>query len=58
MKRKRTKQEVQADLDQHNRNVSWTLSRAGADGRSLDKEVIDGMLKRSEELKAELKTAK
>lgn len=56
-KRKRTRAEIQSELDQHNRNVSWTCGRAGVEGNSLDPELMQSMLRKSRELEKELAEA-
>ncbi len=44
MIRKRSKAEIRSELDQHNRNVSWTCGRAGVEGYSLDPALTQSMI--------------
>lgn len=53
----RTVSQIQAELDQHNRNVSWTCGRAGAEGTPLPKELMATLLEKSSKLQSELKVA-
>lgn len=54
-KPKRTRVEIQNELDQHNRNISWTCRRSGVEGTTLDPKLLVEMFATGRQLQEELK---
>ncbi len=57
MKKTRSVSEIQADLDYHNRSVSWTMRRSGVEGTEVSRDLVESMLATSRRLEEELRLA-
>ena len=55
--KRRTVEQIKAEIEQHNRNISWTCGRSGLEGQDVSRETMKFMVEKGRSLQKELEEA-